>query len=84
MGGREGDAQRARRQQHDRVRRVRALCEILGVAGEGHAGIGDDAFVHRRGDHGIELTGERPIDRAVEELEHVGGIARIQPSRCAR
>ena len=44
------------RQQHHRPRSAAALGEVLGVAGEGDAGVVDDALLHRRGDHRVELA----------------------------
>ncbi len=63
MRGGERDAQRplaGAGQHHHHARRVGALGEIFGVAGERHAGIVDGAFLQRRGDDRVELPASAP------------------------
>ena len=45
------DAQCVRDQHHHRQRAAEALGEVLGVPGKGDAGIVDEGFLHRSGDH---------------------------------
>ena len=71
-------AQRARGQQHDRVRRMRARREVFGVAGEVHAGVVDDALLHRRRDHGGELATQAAVDGAIQHAQHVARIGGIE------
>ena len=72
----ERHAQAAADQHHDRQRGAAACGEILGVAGERHARVVDDALVHRRGHHRVELAREATVDRPVEQRR-----ARIGHSR---
>ena len=48
------------------------------MAGEGKAGIVDDALVHRRGDDGAIAAVHAAGDGGVEQGEHVGAVAGIE------
>ena len=61
--------------------------EVLGVAGEGDAGIVDDALVHRCRYHRVELAREASVDRAVEQRQDVPRIRAdpvVRPCRARR
>ena len=77
---RQGHAQTASGEHHDHLRRAGFLGEIFGVAGEGDAGIVDDALVYRRGDHRGKFATLATAKRPVEQSEHVAGIGGIQPA----
>jgi hypothetical protein len=68
-------------QHHHHVRRMGALGEILGMAGEGHAGIVDGALLERCGDDRVELTGERAVDCAIQQIQHVTAVGRVEFAR---
>ncbi len=70
--------QMVRRQQHDRMARAGALGQVFGVTGEWHAGVVDGALLHRRGDHGRELTLHAARDGAVQQGEHVARVGGVQ------
>ena len=63
-------------QHHDRQRRAGARGDVLGVAGEGDAGLVDQALLHRRGHHGRELAGQAAVHRAIDQLPAPGGALR--------
>ena len=63
---------------------VRAPGEIFGVSAEGDAGLVDHALVNRRGDDGVELPGERAVDGALEQRQHVARVGRIRAAGDAR
>jgi len=63
---------------------VGAFLEVFGVAGEGDAGVVDDTLVHGRRHQGVELSGKRALDSAVEQREHVACVGGIGPARDAR
>ncbi len=75
------DSQRAAGQQHHRTLHAAALRQVFRVAGERDAGVVDDALLHRRGDHGVEL-GPRGIRRVARSssVEHPAGIACVEPA----
>ena len=50
--------------------------EVLGVARESYAAIGDDALGHRRRDHGRELAVKAALGRRAQAVEERRGIAR--------
>ena len=82
MRRRERDAQTRRRQHHHRMRAAGALGQIFGVARERDAGVVDDALLHRRRDHRIELAGHAAVDGAIEQLQHVARVGAIELARC--
>ena len=53
MSGGECDAQAAADEHHDDPVRAAVVGQVFSVAGEGEAGIVDDALVHRRRDDGV-------------------------------
>ena len=57
-----------------------ALLQVFGVTAEGDAGVVDDALVHGRRYQGVELSGERPLDGAIEQREHVARVRRVRPA----
>ncbi len=77
----ERDAHRLARQHHDRARDAAGRGQIFGVSAERDARIVDHALLHGRGDHGGELTAATPVDRAIQQREHVARIAGIESTR---
>src|SRR5450432_4574292 len=77
MSGRERDAQTRSNEQHGNGA-TGARGEEFGVTGEGDAGVVDDALVHRRGNHGIELAFKAAIGGTREYGDHAGGIAFVE------
>ena len=64
---------------------ARAVGEVLGVPGERHARLVDHTLVYRRRDHRIEFTAQTAVHCAVQQLEHVLGIRRVEaPSAAGR
>ena len=78
------DAQRAAlgvaSQHHDDERGTCLVGEVFGMAGEMHASIVDDAFVHRRRRHRGELAGLATGQCTVEQSEDVGTVGGIEPA----
>lgn len=81
MGGGKRDAQAAADEHHDDPVRAAAVGQVFGVAGEGEAGIVDDALVHRRGDDGVKRSIEAACEGSVEQGQHMGAIAGVERAR---
>ena len=66
----------------------RALRQILGVAGEGNAGVIDETVMHRRRDDGIEFMRESTVDRTIKDPEHEACVPHVElagdAGRCER
>jgi hypothetical protein len=58
-----------------------SLRKEFGVAGEGDAGVGDDALLHRRGDQCLELSVQAAVGGARQHRDHVMRIAHIELPR---
>jgi hypothetical protein len=70
--------------QHHHDRRAGALGEVLGVTGERNAGVVDDAFLHRRGHHGLVFAGQTALHRPIEQAQDIAAVGGIEPARRAR
>ncbi|MNS97900.1 hypothetical protein D3C72_1322490 [compost metagenome] len=76
-------------QHHHHARHAGAVGQVFGMAGEGDAGVVDGALLHRRRDHcGIPGRGlaarAAAADGGIEQLQHIGAVARIEPPGLAR
>ena len=67
------------REQHDRVHTTAALGQVLGVTGEGDAGIVDHRLAQRTGHQRSVTTLTAAVDGEVQGLEERGGIRRVRP-----
>jgi hypothetical protein len=81
--GRKCHPQLAGQQQHHRRGRVRALGDVLGVAGKGDTGLVEQALLYRRGHHRAEFSGQAAIDRAIDQRQYCRGVGAVEPSRDA-
>jgi hypothetical protein len=63
---------------------MRALGQVLGVTGEGHAGVIDHTFVNRCRDDGSEFPGKRAVGRAVQKVEYIARVGGVEPPGGAR
>jgi hypothetical protein len=84
VGGGEGHAQAAAHQHHHHQRGGGGFGEVFGVARKRHAGLADDALVHRRGDHAGKLARLAAGDGPVEHVEHVAAVGGVEPPRHRR
>ena len=75
--GRQCDAQIAGGQHHDHLA-TDAVGKEFGVAAEGEAGIGEDRFLHRRGDDGIEHAALGTVRSRGEHGDDGLGVRDIQ------
>src|SRR3954471_2684304 len=84
MGRRERDPQAATDEHHDDAWNTGVVGEVFGMSRESDAGIVDDAFLDRGGDHRIELALETARDSAIENGKYVARVAGVQLSRHRR
>ncbi len=81
VGGGERHAQAAAGEHHHDLAGAAVVGQVFGVAGEGKAGVVDDALVHRRGDDGVIGPVHAARDRGVEQGQHVGAVAGVEHAR---
>ena len=81
MYGRERHAQAGRGQHHHGLRRATCLGEELGMAGEGDAGVVDNALVHRSGDERVELSASAAVNGGFQRFDNIGSVRGLQPPR---
>jgi hypothetical protein len=79
VGGGQRNPHAAADQHHHRVLRARALGQELGVAGEGDAGVVDDALLQRRRHHRVEPALAAAVRRHLEGAQHVAAVCGVEP-----
>ena len=81
MCGCQRHAQAATGEHHHDLSRRGFFRQIFGVSGKSHAGIIDDAFVHRRRHHRGKLAATAAVQRPIQQLQHVTRIGRVELPR---
>ncbi len=84
--GDERHTQAATDQHHHHTWRRCVLCEVFGMATEGHRigrtqAFANHALVHRRRHHGGKLTAFAARYRPIQQIEHIATIRRIEHTR---
>ncbi|MNN40617.1 hypothetical protein D3C81_1546980 [compost metagenome] len=84
MGGRQRHAQLFGRQHHHHAIATAAIGKEFGMANERHAGVVDDALVHRAGDQRGEFTVQTTVAGTRQGFYHVGTVTYVQLTRYYR
>ncbi len=84
VSGHQRHAQAARGEHHDHLLGMGQLGEKFGMPGKRDPGLVDHAFVNRSGDHAGEVARQTALACAGQGIQHVAGIARLQPARFCR
>ena len=78
VGGCQRNPQARGGQHHYDLRRAGGRRQEFRMPGKGNAGVIDDGFLDRGGDHGVAAACEAGIYRGVQGVEHVAGVGGIE------